>query len=105
MKDYTYFGPNKLIFLDSNNVTQAVPDFVARAAKNYRFNHATQKLEKKCIECKKYFEVQIYKEGKFTDIHDEELIHYYSKKSGYGTRCKKCNLKRESKSEEKSNNK
>jgi hypothetical protein len=105
MKDYTYFGPNKLSFLDSNNVEQTVPDLVARAAKNYRYNHATQKLEKKCITCKKYFEVQLYGEGKFWDIHDEEEIHYFSEKSGYDTRCKKCNLENKSDIEEQSSNK
>ena len=90
MQDYTYFGPKKLEFLDQNNKNVKVPAFVSRAAKNYRFNHGTNKLEKKCIACKKYFVVNTYEEGKFFDSHNEEEIHFFSQKSGYGTRCKKC---------------
>ncbi|MDR5659457.1 hypothetical protein RH915_08130 [Serpentinicella sp. ANB-PHB4] len=97
MKEYTYFSAKKLTFIDQNNETQQVPEFVTRSAKNYRFNHVTNKLEKKCIECKNYFEVQLYENGKFIDIHDEEEIHFYSEKSGYDTRCRKCKLEKASK--------
>jgi len=101
LKDYTYFKKDKLTFLDNNNETMKIPGYVARSRKNYRFNHKTQKLEKKCIQCEKYFEVELYKEGKFADIHDEDQIHFCSEISGYAVRCKKCNHEKELEDSEK----
>jgi len=91
MKEYTYFNSKLLYFNDENNKTIMTPNYVKRAAKNYRFNHAKQILQKKCIECGKYYDVQQYRDGKFSNIHDEMEIHFYSEESGYATRCVACN--------------
>ena len=91
MKEFTYFNSKLLHFYDENNKTINTPDFVKRAAKNYRFDHTKQILQKKCIECGKYYDVQKFKDGKFSNIHDEMEIHFYSIESGFATRCVACN--------------
>lgn len=91
MNEYTYFNSKLLHFLDENSKVIITPNFVKRAAKNYRFDHLNQRLQKKCIECGKYFDVQQFKDEKFINIHDETEIHFYSEESGYATRCVSCN--------------
>lgn len=91
MKAYTYFNSKLLYFHDEKGDVVEAPSFVKRAAKNYRYNHSRNVLQKKCIECKEYFNVKKYEDGKFIDIHDEKEIHYYSEDSGYATRCVLCN--------------
>lgn len=91
MNEYTYFNSKLLHFHDENNKTIMAPNFVRRAAKNYRFDHAKQLLQKKCIECGKYYDVQKYENEKFSNVHDEMEIHFYSEESGYATLCATCN--------------
>lgn len=91
MKDYTYFNSKLLTFHDENSEIVKTPNFVTRAAKNYRYDHSRQVLQKKCIDCGEYYDVQKFENGDFFDIHDESLIHYYSEESGYATRCVSCN--------------
>ena len=91
MKKYTYFNKDSLSFRDDESNEVATPDFVKRSPKNYRFSHEENLLEKKCIECEVYYPVQKFDDDVFYDIHDEEVIHYFSEKSGYDYRCKSCN--------------
>jgi hypothetical protein len=93
MKLYTHFGPKNLHFIDHDGKKHETPDFVKRAAKNYRYDHERELLQKKCIACGDYYNVQVFEHGEFVDIHDEMEIHYYSEKSGYAIRCVSCNSK------------
>jgi hypothetical protein len=87
MNEYTYFGPNVMVFEEEGKLYK-VPSFVERSRKSYRFDHKNKILQKQCIDCKEYFDAQIFEEGKFRDVHDEEKIHFSSYLSGYATRCK-----------------
>lgn len=91
MKEYTYFNSKILSFQDKDSEMIMAPMFVRRSAKNYRFDHTRQILQKKCISCGEYFDVQKLENGKFIDVHDELVIHYFSEESGYATRCVSCN--------------
>lgn len=92
MKEYTYFNSKILWFQDESDKRIMAPSFVKRAAKNYRFDHLRQILQKKCISCKEFYDVQKYLNGEFIDVHDEQLIHYFSESSGYGSRCQNCDM-------------
>lgn len=90
MGKYNYFKKGELDIHLSNGIIVVAPALINKGAKNYRFNCETNVLEKKCISCNEYYEVQKYKEGAFIDIHDENQIHYFSDTSGYQGKCKKC---------------
>lgn len=99
MKEYTYFSSKNLMFKDINDKMVFTPEFVKRSAKNYRYDHNRHILQKKCIGCNKYFDVQEYRDGQFFDSHQELDIHYYSENSGYSTRCNNCIAKHNSEKE------
>lgn len=89
MGKYHYFKKGELD-IHLKNETIVAPEYINKGAKNYRFNLENNILEKKCISCNKFFEVQKYSDGSFIDIHDEEQIHYFSEISGFQGKCKKC---------------
>lgn len=79
MKEYTYFNSKILSFQDKDGEMILAPRFVKRSAKNYRYDNKRQILQKKCISCGEYIDVQNLENGKFIDAHDELLIYYFDR--------------------------
>jgi len=90
MTQYAYFKKGNLDFLLEDGTKIAAPKFINKGAKNYRFHLKNNILEKKCIECETFLDVQKLIAGEFIDIHDETKIHYISESSGYQGKCKSC---------------
>lgn len=90
MVKYFYFKKGNLdIHLEDGSIINA-PGFVDKSAKNYRFDRETLTLEKKCIQCNTYFSLKKIINGVFVDIHDENLIHFFSETSGFQGKCNSC---------------
>lgn len=89
LKNYTYFSKAVMVFEQDGELFEP-PAFVSRARTRYRFDHTRKILQKICTECDTYLDVQIFEDGEFRDIHDEDILHYMGEKSGYAVRCKEC---------------
>lgn len=67
-----------------------LPSRVSKGTKNYQFDVERQILQKKCINCNEYFDMDQIIDGEFVDIHDETQIKDHKGKSEMSSRCVKC---------------
>lgn len=67
-----------------------LPARINSGTRNYRFDLERQMLQKRCTNCKVYFDTDELINGEFIDVHDEKLIREHSGKSEMYSRCVKC---------------
>lgn len=87
---YVQIKKNNLSVSDKNGAKVKLPDRVQNGMRNYRFETERQMLQKKCTNCKIYFDTDQIIEGAFVDVHDETLIKEHNGKSEMYSRCIIC---------------
>ncbi|MCD4713267.1 MAG: hypothetical protein K8R73_08300 [Clostridiales bacterium] len=90
MKNYVKIQKGTLSVSDKNGNTVKLPSRVNFGMRNYRFDPDRQMLQKRCTNCKEYFDTDEIIGGEFVDVHDENLIREHRGKSEMYSRCVEC---------------
>ncbi len=90
MKNHVQIKKGLLSVSDKSGNPVKLPSRVEFGMRNYRFDQDKQLLQKKCTNCKVYFDTDELIDGEFVDVHDENLIREHRGKSEMYSRCVEC---------------